>query len=259
MAKLKKWYELLPAVGERARIAQQVRIDSDKNAQSAALFNIVDAEQLAAVTGWLAAGRGLRRWTCVEITALPRPDSLTPGDAKTPHWSVADAGELLPQQIRVEHRVDVAVPIEWYPGCHKCKDSKVRTVQEMANIWEKTYAEALADMQKPDWAWGSVTDGTYPCNYCQGTGYICESFLIHATCTVRRGFSLSANGKRNALDMCCRLQEHFKLEPVVSWDWEGHGDQKVAVKFFSVWSEWLSEYLARQPAGEGEQHVGTGG
>lgn len=248
MAKSKDKPETKLQSKQRTRSLHQSRINDYVQSRPGVQFTVT-GDEAERVAGFCREGRGLRLWESQDLST-PRGDMLTPGDAGKPHWAYADRGLLQPVDVLVEHKNRLEPPVEWYPTCDRCQGTKVRSFKELADIWKQSYGEALAYIKKPgsNWTWGEVVDGYFPCNYCQGSGHTVRPLVIRAKYAGWSGTTLTDKGKTEALDMCCRLQEHYNPPHVVQWDWDWYGHNEVVVTFYSKWHELLSDYLERVPA-----------
>lgn len=214
-------------------------------------FNLVEDEHIKQVASWVRAGRGLYRWESQDLSC-PRGDIVTPADVtRAPHWAYAGHPiPMDPKDVAVEYRTYHPIPVEWSPRCEKCQGSKVRTVAEMAGIWKTDIEDATARMAEPSWTWGPVTDGTFPCNYCQGTGHKPEVFTVRVEDRGWFGVHFYDTSKRKIAKMGQKLREHAGLSRsfVMHHDWEWYDKNIVTVKFYLLSIETLACYVERTRA-----------
>ena len=211
-------------------------------------FVITGEQELAMITAWFREGRGAKLWVSQNLS-YPRPNQLSPGDVQnTPRWyHDNEATDLTPDQIRVHHRKYLELPPEWFPVCDKCNGSRTRAIAELAQIRGETVEHFMAEVElhPENWRWGEIRDGLFPCNYCHGKGHKVEQLQGKATDKSWWGVKIAAKVERQAADYCQRLKRHYAIKEAVSWDYDWIEQSQIQIKFYSVWAEWLSEYLKR--------------
>lgn len=225
-------------------------------------FTIADERELRQVAGWCRDGCGLWVWKNVNLS-WPAGDILTPaGVGQAPRWThVGRPEDITPDRIEVQHRVYLELPPEWYPACGRCDGTGKRSIASLADIRHETAEELMAWIElNPDrWHWGPIQDGHFLCNYCRGSGRTVEQLTMQATDKGWFGVKISQKGERAADALCARLKEYYKLDRGVAWDYQWIERRKVQAKFYSVWTELLSDYLARTYEGLIDDRSGGGG
>ncbi len=201
------------------------------------------------VLSWVKDGRGVKVWKSHDIGA-GRPDQLTPGDSKPPHWAYPESTPIELSEIGVFDRTPVVPPPDWQPLCAQCKGVGYRTYADVAAIRQESVEECKAALTKPGSAWADRQrdEHSFTCNSCDGTGhqrftmYIKLKWMYYGA-WVPAGNALPAKvGK-----MLERLTKHYGIKRGdLKWDFELVDHNEGQVFFFTEKEIPFPEFMDRE-------------
>jgi hypothetical protein len=181
---------------------------------------------------WTNQEIGVQRAELITPATIEKEGQQKDASKHPPHWAYGNPQHLKPEEIGVRTETPVKLPLDWFPKCTYCEGTGLYPIIEIAKARGQTLDQIKAwlSLQDPNLFHYDPSKDTVRCTACNETGHVDR----HVTVGLKKGtwgYEMYDTGRKRAERICKQLKD--KHGPVVQYYWEGIGNGRAELKFYT--------------------------